>query len=143
MYSSIRQLYCCDITDCSRMPPERAAYKKLIKTLKNHSSCLDYPNLPKFLLLGFQNHFLIIQSLSIHPICINAWGSFSINQPFLKDVCKDIAWISKLLLSQECYISTSGGRHARRQQNLLNNSNNFATTLSVNRNFSLLQSDTH
>ena len=51
--SSIRQLYCCDITDCSRVPPERAAYKKFIKTLENHTSWLDYPNLPKLLLLGF------------------------------------------------------------------------------------------
>ena len=23
VYSSIRHLFCCDITDCSRMPPER------------------------------------------------------------------------------------------------------------------------
>ena len=30
-----------DITDCSRVPPERVAYKKLIKTLKNHRSWLD------------------------------------------------------------------------------------------------------
>ena len=29
-YSSIRQLYCCDIT--SAVPPERAAYKKLLYT---------------------------------------------------------------------------------------------------------------
>ena len=28
VYSSIRQLYCCDITDISTVPPERAAYKK-------------------------------------------------------------------------------------------------------------------
>ena len=31
MYSSIRQMYCCHITDCSKVPPERAAYKKVIK----------------------------------------------------------------------------------------------------------------
>ena len=38
VYSSIRQLYCCDITDISTVPPERAAYKNLTRTLKNHSS---------------------------------------------------------------------------------------------------------
>ena len=38
LYSSIRQLYCCDITDISTVPSERAAYKKLTRTLKNHSS---------------------------------------------------------------------------------------------------------
>ena len=36
-----------------RVPPERATYTKLMKTLKNHISWLDYPNLPKLLLLGF------------------------------------------------------------------------------------------
>ena len=34
MYSSIRQLQCCDITYCSTVLPERVEYKKLIKTLK-------------------------------------------------------------------------------------------------------------
>ena len=29
VYSSIIQLYCCDITDCSRVPSERATYMKL------------------------------------------------------------------------------------------------------------------
>ena len=53
VYSSIRQLYCCDITDIRRVPPERATYTKLIKPLKYHISWLDYPNLPKLLLLGF------------------------------------------------------------------------------------------
>ena len=53
VYSSIRQLYCCDITDIRRVPPERATYTKLMKPLKNHISWLDYPNLPKLLLLGF------------------------------------------------------------------------------------------
>ena len=38
VYSSIRQLYCCDITDISTVPPERAAYNKLTRTLKNHIS---------------------------------------------------------------------------------------------------------
>ena len=38
VYSSIRQLYCCDITDIRRVPPERAAYTKLMKPLKNHIS---------------------------------------------------------------------------------------------------------
>ena len=28
----------CDITDFRRVPPERATYKKFIKTLKNHTS---------------------------------------------------------------------------------------------------------
>ena len=41
VYSSIRQLYCCDFTNISTVPPERAAYKKLTRTLKNHSSWLD------------------------------------------------------------------------------------------------------
>ena len=27
---------CCDIRNCNTAPPERAAYKKLMKTLKNH-----------------------------------------------------------------------------------------------------------
>ena len=53
VYISIRQLYCCDITDISTVPPERVAYKKLTRNLKNHSSWLDYPNLPKLLLLDF------------------------------------------------------------------------------------------
>ena len=35
--SSTREFNCCDITDCSRVPPETAAYKKVIKTLKNHT----------------------------------------------------------------------------------------------------------
>ena len=47
------QLYCCDITDIRRMPPERVTYTKLMKPLKNHISWLDYPNLAKLLLLGF------------------------------------------------------------------------------------------
>ena len=54
--SSIRQLYYCDITDCTECQSasvESAAYKKLIKTLENHISSSDYPNLPKFLLFGF------------------------------------------------------------------------------------------
>ena len=50
---SIRQLYCCDITDIKRVPPERATYTKLMKPLKNHIFLLDYPNLPKLLLLCF------------------------------------------------------------------------------------------
>ena len=53
VYSSIRQLYCYDITDIGRVPPERATYTKLMTPLKNHISWLDYPNLPKLLLLGF------------------------------------------------------------------------------------------
>ena len=38
VYSSIRQLYCCDITDIIRLSPERATYTKLMKPLKNHIS---------------------------------------------------------------------------------------------------------
>ena len=34
VYSSIRHLYCCDITEISTVPPERPAYKKLFQTLK-------------------------------------------------------------------------------------------------------------
>ena len=69
VYSSIRQLYCCDITDIKRVPPERATYTKSMKSLKNHISWLDYQNLPKLLLL-----YWFLKSSSIHPICINAWG---------------------------------------------------------------------
>ena len=36
-----------------RVPPERATYTQLIKPLKIHISCLDYPNVHKLLLLGF------------------------------------------------------------------------------------------
>ena len=53
VYSSIRQLYCCDITYIRRVPPKRATYTNLMKPLKNHIPWLDYPNLPKLLLLGF------------------------------------------------------------------------------------------
>ena len=72
-YSSIRQLYCCDITDIRRVPPERATYTKLMKPLKNH------------LLIGlskFARTFAVrfLKLSSIHPICINAWGSFSFNK---------------------------------------------------------------
>ena len=42
VYSTIRQLYCCDITDIGRLPLERATYTKLMKPLKNHISWLDY-----------------------------------------------------------------------------------------------------
>ena len=63
VYSSIRQLYCCDITDCNRVPSDRAANKKFIRTLKNHSSWLDYPNLLELLLLGSK---IIFHSLNLH-----------------------------------------------------------------------------
>ena len=53
VYSAIRQLYCFDITDFRRVPPERVTYTQLMKPLKNHISWLDYPILPKLLLLGF------------------------------------------------------------------------------------------
>ena len=38
VYSSIRQLYCYDITYIERVPPERATYTKLRTPLKNHIS---------------------------------------------------------------------------------------------------------
>ena len=38
VYSSIRQLYCYDITDIGRVSPERATYTKLVIPLKNHIS---------------------------------------------------------------------------------------------------------
>ena len=41
VYSSIRQLYCCDITYISTMPPERAAYNKL--TNKNVNDVVFHP----------------------------------------------------------------------------------------------------
>ena len=70
MYSSIRQLYCCDITDIRRVPPEKATYTKLMKLFE------------KSVLIGlskFAQTFAVrfLKSSSIHPICINAWGSFS------------------------------------------------------------------
>ena len=56
VYSFIRQLYWrCDIRDCSRVPPERAAYKKLRNFERSKLS--DYPNLLKLLLFGFWNNF--------------------------------------------------------------------------------------
>ena len=75
LYSSIRQLYCCDITDTCirRVSPERSTYTKLMKRLKNQISWLDYPNLAKLFTVSF------LKSSSIHPICIDAWGSFSFN----------------------------------------------------------------
>ena len=68
VYSSIRYLFCCDIIDSSRVPPERAAYNKLTTILKNLSSGLDEPNLPKLLLLGLENNF---HSSNLHYISIN------------------------------------------------------------------------
>ena len=80
VYSSIRQLYCCDITDLSTVSPERAACKKLTRTLKYHR-LFDWtnPNLPKLLLFRF------LKSFSIHSICINACESFSFNAIKLLD----------------------------------------------------------
>ena len=77
VYSSIRELYCC-YWDFSRVPPERASCKKLIKTLKNHSSWLDYSKFAQTLAVRF------LKSFSIHPICINACGSFSFKTLYLK-----------------------------------------------------------
>ena len=52
----MRQLYCCDITDIRRVPPYLLiGLSKLAQT--------------------FAVRFL--KSSAIHPICINAWGSFS------------------------------------------------------------------
>ena len=58
VYSSIRQLYCCDITDIRRLPPEtwEGDIHKINETFEKSYlliSWLDYPNLPKLLLLGF------------------------------------------------------------------------------------------
>ena len=59
-----------------RVPTERVTYTKLMKTLKNHT-CM-------YLLIGLSKFaqtfaFRFLKSSSIHPICINAWGSFSFN----------------------------------------------------------------
>ena len=71
---------CCDITDCSRVPPdEQAPYNKLIKTLKIHSSWVLI-GLSKFAPI-FADRYL--KSFSIYPtctICIIAWGSSSFNE---------------------------------------------------------------
>ena len=61
VYSSIRQLYCCDITDISKVQPERAAYKKLTKTLENQ--IIDWISPPSkrkriMLILPFYLRFL-------------------------------------------------------------------------------------
>ena len=72
VYSSIRQLYCCDITDIRRVPPEReTCIHKLNETFEK-----------SYLLIGlskFAQTFAVrlLKSSSIHPICINAWGNFS------------------------------------------------------------------
>ena len=74
VYSSIRQLYCCDITDIRRVPPERATYTKVMKPLKIISLDWIIQICPNFCCYRF------LKSSSIHPICINAWGSFSFKQ---------------------------------------------------------------
>ena len=67
-YNSSRQLFCCDITDWSKVPPAMASYKKL-----NFKKCKLLIVLSKF-----TNFFTLrfLKSLSIHPICIHTWGSF-------------------------------------------------------------------
>ena len=71
VYSSNRQLYCYDITDIKRVPPERATYTKLIEPLKNHDLLIGLSKFAQTFAVRF------LKSSSIHPICINAWGSFS------------------------------------------------------------------
>ena len=61
VYSSIRQLYYCDITDISTVPPERAAYKKSTRTLKKKKN-LDW--------IAQTFAFRFLKLFSIHPICI-------------------------------------------------------------------------
>ena len=97
MYSSNKQLYCCDIIDIGRVPSERATYTKLMKPLKNHISWLDYPNLPKLFSVRF------LKSSSIHPICINAWGSFSFNIKYEKEGM--LLWWRKQLFYDPCLLN--------------------------------------
>ena len=59
----LKCMYSCNIRDTSTVPPERVAYRKLTRTLKNHSSSLHYPNLSKILLFDFE---IISHSLNLH-----------------------------------------------------------------------------
>ena len=69
VYSSIRQLYCYDITDIGRVPPlSRATYTKCSPFEKSYA-----PGLSKFA-QTFAVRFL--NASSIHTIYINYWGSF-------------------------------------------------------------------
>ena len=71
-----RQLICCVITDCSRVPPHRAACNELIKTLKNH-----------LLLIGWSK---FVQTC-VHPICVNACGNFSFKHQ-MKQTAMPLCW---------------------------------------------------
>ena len=63
VYNYIRQLFCCDITDIRRVPPERATYTKLRKPLKIISfDWIIQIILSKLLMLCFLNHTLFTQS---------------------------------------------------------------------------------
>ena len=58
---------------CVRVPPERATYHEINETFEK-----------SYLLIGlskFAQTFAVtfLNLPSIHPICINAWGSFSFN----------------------------------------------------------------
>ena len=73
MYSSIRQLYCCDITDIRWVPHDEGDIHEIYETFEK-----------SYLLIGlskFAQTFVVrfLKSSSIHPISINAWGSFSFN----------------------------------------------------------------
>ena len=99
MYSSIRQLYCCDITDIRRVPPEWATYTKIMNPLKN-----------SYLLIGlskFAQTFAVrfLKSSSIHPICIYAWGSFSFKPRNLRLH----AWINTLSACMVISYDPGGG----------------------------------
>ena len=68
----IRQLYCCDIIDIRRVPPERATcIHKINETFEKSDLLIG--------LFKFAQTFAVrfLKSSSFHPICINAWGSFS------------------------------------------------------------------
>ena len=69
-YCAMRELYGCDIIEYGRVPPESVTYKNSMKTLKNHNSWLDCPNLLK---LCFN-----------HWISRNARGNFSFKYSYSK-----------------------------------------------------------
>ena len=81
---SLDWLYCCDITDVSRVSPEMAAYNKLIKTLKNHSSWSVYQNLPNLLLI--QVCKIIFHSPNLHK-CLLGKLLLKILANFPSDKC--------------------------------------------------------
>ena len=94
VYSSNRQLYCCDITYIGRVPSERATCKKNYETFEK-----------SYLLTGlskFAQTFAVrfLKSSSIHPICINAWGNFSFNM----SICSLATLILMPIYSFTCFI---------------------------------------